>query len=391
LHGTIETVLRVEWRPLAALDSIAAEWRALADRALEPNVFYEPAFALGAAPVFGRDIGAGLVWTRTALPRLIGFFPARVERRRYGVPLPVLVGWTHPYAPFGAPLVDRELGETAIAAWFDHLANNSGLPDIMLLPYVPMDGPFAQALDVVVARRSSQSRCFAQHRRALLAPAQGREDRKDYLDHAMGPKKRKELRRQRKRLGDSGTVTSITTDEASGVGPALADFFALEAQGWKGRAGTAARGHADIADFMTAAVTALAGEGKAQVTKLCIDTRAIAALVTLRSGTTAWCWKIAYDESCGRFSPGVQILLDVTQALLDDQSLTRADSCATADHPMIDHVWRERLALVDRLLCVNPARSFRFTLACALETARRAAIDGAKRLRDFIRRRGRAD
>jgi hypothetical protein len=186
VHGTIETVLRVEWRPLAALGSIAAEWRALAARALEPNVFYEPAFALAAAPVFGRDIGAGLVWTRTVPPRLIGFFPARVERRRYGVPLPVLVGWTHPYAPFGAPLVDRELGETALAAWFDHLANNSGLPDIMLLPYVPMDGPFAQALDVVVARRSGQSRCFAQHRRALLAPAVDREDRKDYLDRAMG-------------------------------------------------------------------------------------------------------------------------------------------------------------------------------------------------------------
>ncbi|MEA2945058.1 MAG: hypothetical protein QOI40_388 [Alphaproteobacteria bacterium] len=387
MHGTIETVLRVEWRPLAALGSIAAEWRALAARALEPNVFYEPAFALAAAPVFGRDIGAGLVWTRTVPPRLIGFFPARVERRRYGVPLPVLVGWTHPYAPFGAPLVDRELGETALAAWFDHLANNSGLPDIMLLPYVPMDGALALALDAVMARRSGQSRCFAQHRRALLAPAQDREDRKDYLDRAMGPKKRKELRRQRKRLGDSGTVTSITTDEASGVGPALADFFALEAQGWKGRAGTAARGHADIADFMTAAVTALAGEGKAQVTKLCVDAQAIAALVTLRSGTTAWCWKIAYDESCGRFSPGVQILLDVTQALLDDQSLTRADSCATADHPMIDHVWRERLVVADRLLCVNPARSFRFAQACALETARRSAIDGAKRLRDLIRRR----
>jgi hypothetical protein len=54
---------------------------------------------------------------------------------------------------------------------------------------------------------------------------------------------------------------------------------------------------------------------------------------------------------------------------------------------MIDHVWRERLALADRLLCVSPARSFRFAQACALETARRSAIDGAKLLRDLIRRR----
>ena len=63
MHGTIEQVFRVEWRPLAELAAIAAEWRALAARALEPNVFYDPAFALAAAPVFGHDVGrrAGLV------------------------------------------------------------------------------------------------------------------------------------------------------------------------------------------------------------------------------------------------------------------------------------------------------------------------------------------
>jgi hypothetical protein len=52
VHGTIESTLEVEWRPLAELASIAPEWRALAARALMPNVFYEPAFALAAQPVF---------------------------------------------------------------------------------------------------------------------------------------------------------------------------------------------------------------------------------------------------------------------------------------------------------------------------------------------------
>ena len=67
MHGTIDSLFRVEWRPLADLDAIATEWRDLAGRALEPNVFYEPSFALAAGPVFGRDSGAGLVWSRAAL------------------------------------------------------------------------------------------------------------------------------------------------------------------------------------------------------------------------------------------------------------------------------------------------------------------------------------
>jgi len=384
VHGTIESLFRVEWRPLAELSPIAAEWRALAGRALEPNVFYEPAFALAAQPVFGRDVGAGLVWSRSSEPRLLGFFPARIERRRYGVPLPVLVGWTHPYGPLGAPLVDRERAEAVIAAWLDHLANAPQLPSLLLIPYLPLEGPLARALDAVVARRHGRSVLFARHARALLAPASATRD--NYLDRAIGPKKRGELRRQRRRLGDSGVVMSSSVAEPAATAHALDDFLALEASGWKGRAGTAARSDADVRKFMQAAVIALAGEGKARIDRVFVDARAIAAMVTLKSSTTVWGWKIAYDEGFARFSPGVQVLVDVTEGLLGDATVARADSCATPDHPMIDHIWRERLVLADRLVRVGPEQSVAFALACALEASLRAAIAGAKKLRDLVRR-----
>jgi CelD/BcsL family acetyltransferase involved in cellulose biosynthesis len=383
VHGTIDSLLRVEWRPLTDLAAIAADWRALAERSLEPNVFYEPAFALAAAPVFGGDVGAGLVWSRSAAPRLVGVFPAQIERR-YGVPLPVLTGWTHPYAPLGAPLVDRDLGEAVIATWLDHVANDPQLPKTWLLPLFPVESALGRALETVVARRGGRCVSFGQHQRALLAPGSARAD---YLDDAIGAKKRKELRRQRKRLGEAGRLTADTISDPAAIAAALDDFFALEAGGWKGRAGSAARGHADVASFMTAGVTALAGEGKAQVARIMLDERPVAAMITLRSGDVAWTWKIAYDEGYARFSPGVQILLDVTQTLLDDPNIARADSCATADHPMIDHVWRERLVLADRLLSVGRGPSTQFALVQNLETLRRAAIGGAKSLRDMIKRR----
>src|ERR1043165_4582908 len=87
---------RIEWTSLAELADARGEWRDLAARALEPNVFYDPAFALPAARVFGADVGAVLVWSK-ASPRLIGLFPARVERR-YGV-MGALLGRTQPHAP----------------------------------------------------------------------------------------------------------------------------------------------------------------------------------------------------------------------------------------------------------------------------------------------------
>jgi CelD/BcsL family acetyltransferase involved in cellulose biosynthesis len=385
VHGTIDSILRVEWRPLADLAPLTAEWRDLAARALEPNVFYEPAFALAAAPVFGRDAGAGLVWSGGATPRLVGLFPGRIENRRYGLAPAVLVGWTHPYAPLGTPLVDREVGAAVVTAWFDHLAGHAELPNLVLLPSLPAQGPTAEVIDQAMAARGGLSKSFAPHQRALLAPDSVGSERAGYLDHAIGAKKRKELRRQRKRLADGGVVMHNSAGDPATVARALDDFLALEAAGWKGRAGTAARADRDVREFLQTALAQLAGEGKAQVERLFVDARAIAALIVLRSGDTAWCWKIAYDESFARASPGVQLLADVTEMLLDDPTIARADSCATAGHPMIDHVWRERLPLAARLINATPGASLGFALACKLETSRRAAIAAMKSARNLLR------
>ena len=139
---------RTEWIRLAALAGFRDEWRDLVRRALEPNVFYDPAFALAAARVFGADAGAVLVWSKAVPQRLIGLFPARVERR-YGV-LATLTGWTHPYAPFGAPLVDREEAEAAIVAFLDRVEADDRLPKLVLLPFIATEGPFAAILSRVL-------------------------------------------------------------------------------------------------------------------------------------------------------------------------------------------------------------------------------------------------
>jgi len=381
VHGTVHSTLQVEWRPLVELGSVLAPWRELAQRAIEPNIFYEPSFALAAAPVLGADAGAGLVWSRAG--RLLGLFPARTERRRYGIALPLLVGWTHPYAPLGAPLVDADFCDQVVDAWFGYVARDPQLPKLVLLPYCPSAGALAEALDAVIARRGGRTAAFGQHARALLAPG---EERESYLAKALDGKKRKELRRQRKRLAECGTLAFEEAYAPAVIERALDEFLALEARGWKGRAGTAARCDSAIASFLRKAVTALASEGKAQIVSLRASSAPAAALIILRSGGSAWCWKIAYDESLARYSPGVQLLLDTTTMLLRDHAVVRADSCATPHHPMIDHVWRERFLLADRLISVGPEMAWRFSLACRLEGLRRHVIDAVKTARSVVHR-----
>src|ERR1700683_1771734 len=218
----------VEWRPLTGLEPVVAKWRELAGRALEPNVFYEPAFALPAAPVFGAAAGPVLIWSGGRSRRLLGFFPARIERRRYGFNLPVLVGWTHPYAPFGLPLVEREAAEPVVSAFLSHLAADPALPGLLLMPFLPEEGPFARALDAILRRAQMPSAAFNRHRRAFLAPTG---ERTRYLEGAMGGHQRKELRRQWRRLSETGAIAITIATEPAAIDRALEDFFGLAAQG----------------------------------------------------------------------------------------------------------------------------------------------------------------
>lgn len=371
-----------EWRALSELDSIADDWRELAARAVAANVFYEPAFALAAAPLFGRGVGAVLVWSGTSPRRLLGFFPARIETRRYGVKLPVLVGWTHPFAPLGTPLVERDAAEPVIAAWLAFLAGNADLPGLLLLPFVPEDGPFAAALAAILRRARMPAAGFNKHCRALLAPRQG--ERADYLQRALSARRLKELRRLGRRLGELGAMLFAATADPPALDAAVDDFLTLEASGWKGKAGTAALADDAVGDFVRTAVQALAQGGRVVINRILVDGAAIAAAITLRSADCAWFWKIAYDERFARYSPGVLLTLALTENLLDDAALANADSCAGADHPMIDHIWRERLPLCDLLIALRPQAPF--SLTRRLESLRGAAIAAARRFRDKVRR-----
>ena len=366
----------VEWRWLADLVPVADAWRDLAARALEPNVFYEPAFALAAGAVFGRDIGAVLVWSGTQPRKLFGFFPARVVRRRYGLPLPLLEAWTHPYAPLGTPLVEREAAEPVIAAWLGHLAGDVTLPGLVRLPLIAEDGHFATALGAVLRRLQMPFADFSRHSRPLLVPG---DDRAAYLEQAISAHRHRELRRSVRRLADLGALLFTASTAPQAVGREIEDFFALEAGGWKGDVGTAAARHDDVRSFMKIAIQALGAEGKVAINRILIDGRAIAATITLKSGDGAWYWKTAYDETLARFAPGVLLSAALTEDLAENPAIARTDSCAGPGNPILDQLWRERLGLCDRLIAVRPGAPF--WIASRLEHLRGAAIAMAKSLR----------
>jgi CelD/BcsL family acetyltransferase involved in cellulose biosynthesis len=375
------TILTTERRALVSLSDSIEPWRRLAAEAAEPNVFNEPGFALAAAPALGRDVEAILVWSADTPRRLVGLLPFRVAARRYAVKLPVLMGWTHPFAPLGTPLVDRDAAAAVAASFLDHVAGDATLPKLVLLPLLDESGPVARALRSAAERSGGAHAAFGRHQRAALRPDG---DASHYVECAIGKKRHKEFKRLRRRLAESGPVAFEMARSPAAVAGALRGFFALEAKGWKGAAGTALIQDAELRRFAETAVDALARHGQAGVAQLLLRSQPIASIVTLQSGGGVWSWKIAYDESLARFSPGVQAMMELTDTLLADKTVAFADSCATPDHPMIDHLWRERLTVADLMIALQPGAGF--AAACRLETARRGAVSWARSVRDLLRR-----
>ena len=170
------------------------------------------------------------------------------------------------------------------------------------------------------------------------------------LRDAVGTKKLKELRRQRHRLAEHGTVRFDVARKPEEVAAALEIFLRLEASGWKARRGTALVQDDGDAGFIRRAAPALAETGRCEIVTLRAGETPVAAAIVLRHQDRAFYFKLGIDERFAKFSPGVQLTLDLTRHLCADPAVATADSTASADHPMINPIWRGRFAIGDVLI-----------------------------------------
>ncbi len=374
---TMETVDR------AGLERVRDAWKALAGRAAEPNVFYDPDFALPAIHALGHDadIAALLVWRSEGGDAVLtGVFPFLI-RKRWGVPIGVGEAFVHPYAMSSAPLVDRDAAEGTVAAFFDWLDRDGAAPAAWLFRFLPEDGPVHEA----IAMRAGSAR-LTRHGAYGRAVLEGDSLDGGYLDRAIGSKRRKEYRRLRRKLAERGAVTATRADDPASVRAGVEEFLALEVSGWKGERGTAAAlSPAIVQMFEEIAAGLSAGRGM-RIDALRVDGRPIAVAASCGEGRNWWLWKIAYDEAFAAYSPGVQLVIEITEAAIAAGDGEHYDSCALPGIPMIERIWRQRRPYAD--LLIAPAKLGMLQTATAgLEDTRRGAERLAKQLLGLVGRR----
>lgn len=362
-HAPPVAVRARAWRELDETGEIA-RWDALAQWAVEPNPFHESWYLL---PALRALDGAGEVrlLCLEADGQLAGLMPIKRDARYYRHPLPHWCNWLHGNAFLGTPLVAQGFEARfwrELLAWCDA---NAGSGLFLHLAQMPADGPLHGALARVLAEDGRPAATVMREERALL---RSELDPESYLEQSLSGKKRKELRRQQRRLAEEGELTVERTTDRADIAAWADEFLALERAGWKGEAGSALACDPRTTGLFRAALDEAAARGKLERLAIRLDGRPLAMLATFLSPPGAFSFKTAFDESFARFSPGVLLQRENLELLLRP-GIEWVDSCAAQDHPMIDHFWRERRTVARHSIAIGgAARRLLFRAIAARET-----------------------
>lgn len=339
-------------------------WRRLASEACEPNPFHESWYLLPSLENFDHT-GSCRLFTTSAGNQLTGLLPVGYSHRYSRYPIPHLANWQHPNMFCSVPLVRKGHEEAFWQGLLDWADANARAALFLHLTDLPADGPLFAALQAVIARQGRPAAVVMDEERAMLQSDLSPED---YFASSMSTKKRKELRRQAKRLGEEGELAFTRQSDASELGQWIDEFLALEKAGWKGEQGSALACDTRTSTLFRNALAGAAEAGKLERLVLRLDGKPIAMLVNFLTVPGAYSFKTAFDEAWSRYSPGVLIQRENLD-LLARNDIAWCDSCAAADHPMIERIWREKRRIVRVSIAIGgPVRRMIFRQLARRET-----------------------
>lgn len=314
-------------------------WSALEKDAATPaNPFFcrwflQPAIVHLAEP---RSVRLLTVWNDEG--RLIGLAPVERGETYARLPLRHFATWRHIHAYNSAPLCAQGAEAEVYAslyAWID--THPEGARFLRFNEH-----PLPHAHVALASLKKRPSAVEIETKRAALF--RGRDFDEAYADGFSG-KKRKELRRQWRRLAETGQLTLERFATEGDIARMAEAFIALELAGWKGHTeGVAPLGASEAeSQFFREAMAGAAAARAVLCDVAAFDGKPIAMLFSLRCGATLSAYKITYDEAYAAFSPGVHVLVEAMRLMLADPTIALFDSCAREGHPVVDHLWRERL------------------------------------------------
>lgn len=333
----------IDIRNLSPSDEEA--WRRLAARSVEPNPFYEVDFLVPACHYLKNGNRAALLVAEEA-----GHFHACLPVRRVKVlgvvSPPVITSWRHLYGYLGTPLVAPERSVEALSSVLAGLRGTGAFPRLMVFELFGDDGPVAAALRSAAAELGLTVQVHASGERAVF---RCQDEKADALPATIKKARRARARQWRRLCDDYGDTAVV---DRAGDPDGSTDFLAMEAAGWKGKAGTAMMSRPGDAAFYREVTVRFGVSGRLYLHALEAGGKTLAIQSDLRAGHMLFGWKIAYDERFGSYSPGVQLQLRVFD-LASKDDLHGVDTCSDVGNDHQSRLFPDRRRIATLVISGN--------------------------------------
>ena len=350
------------------LENILQDLEVLSRHCLTPNIFFQSKVVQAAWPRLSSLLAPKgcwmlCLWQETSKGRKLKLFMPVGRYRQAFSRITTLRPLCNEYMPIGTPLMDADNPGLTAQTFIKCLSEfGKELPGILDLTYQLADSPVFEHLRAAAAQQELHHRITRQNQRAALIKSRRQNQQNTNL---IGKKSLRELKRQWRQLEDRGEITITSAKSTDEILNAFEHFLSLELRSWKGRQGTALYNHKNIAVFSRQIIAELAADGRCEIFLLQFNPSdpmtsptpmetIIGAAIFLGKGRQVVPWKMAFDESFARYSPGMQIMYHATQSLLRREDFIQADSLAVPDHWMMNRLWADRVEIADLTIALSP-------------------------------------
>ncbi len=172
------------------------------------------------------------------------------------------------------------------------------------LPRLADEGPVVGELQSA-GRRLSRWSLTEEGNTALVTHTT---DEVDRYRAGLSSKVRSEVGRLRRKSAREHELEVVALAEPHDLENQLTRAFAVEASGWKGRAGTAISASPKTERFYRQVARASHARGSLRLSELSLDGELAAMAITLIHQRRAWTLKVGYDERHRRLGPGLVLL-----------------------------------------------------------------------------------
>lgn len=359
----------------AITDSDLGQWRELAAQAISPNPFLEPEYVLPLMRGLGQSAGVRLLVAHEG-SEWRACLPVHTPGRWHRIPLRSVSTWRGHvlYGLLGTPLLSPVHPDESLSLLLDRMRVADPGAKFAGLDWVADDRATSEPLGAALASLTPAPLVFERFERAALC----RRPEPTYLEETLGSKRRRELRRQRRKL-EEGLDDPLQMVDCAGDEAALDRFIAMESGGRKGERGVVLDGDCGHLAFFKQMCRGFAELGRLQLFELRSADRVTAAKCNLLAGDTIFLFKIAYDEAWSSYSPGILLELEMLKFFHDESEANFMDSCADPNNAMINRLWPDRRPITSHAM---PTSGLTGRASRAVLTAARLARERKRNRRE---------